>query len=243
MYMQEILDTMENEDLKALAEDMIKTIPEYFWHVPASSTGKYHPSYSLGEGGLMRHTIGLCRIMNHLFTIEDFDSRQRDLLRIAGMMHDTRKSGSQSDYEKNKYTKFEHPLLAGDVIRDYIGTGYNDNEIDYIARCVESHMGQFNKDKHSSYALPLPESKGQKFVHMCDYLASRKDIILTFDNENKDKNVSIDSIVMPFGKHKGEKLINIDKNYLKWTIENVDLRGDLKEYIEDILNGRNLENN
>ena len=30
--------------------------PEYFWYVPASSTGKYHPDFAQGEGGLIRHT-------------------------------------------------------------------------------------------------------------------------------------------------------------------------------------------
>ena len=55
------LRTIENDDLRILAGEMIKTIPEYWYHVGASSTGKYHPEYSLGEGGLMRHTVALVR--------------------------------------------------------------------------------------------------------------------------------------------------------------------------------------
>ena len=27
-----------------------------FWTMPASTSGKYHPAHSLGQGGLIRHT-------------------------------------------------------------------------------------------------------------------------------------------------------------------------------------------
>ena len=60
------LRAIENDDLRILAGEMIKTIPEYWYHVGASSTGKYHPEYSLGEDGLMQHTVALIRILNYL---------------------------------------------------------------------------------------------------------------------------------------------------------------------------------
>ena len=131
--LNEIIATIENEDLAKLANALIKSIPEYFYHVPASSTGRYHPEYSLGDGGLQRHTVALVRIMNHMFEADDrWTSRERDMLRIAGMMHDTRKSGSQEDYENNKYTKFEHPVLAAEVVRMFKGYSWNDDEIELI---------------------------------------------------------------------------------------------------------------
>lgn len=38
-----LLNTIENEDIRHFAEECIETIPDYFWEVGASSTGKYHP--------------------------------------------------------------------------------------------------------------------------------------------------------------------------------------------------------
>ena len=38
------------EDLKIL----VNLLPDYFFLVPASSTGKYHPEFSLGSGGIGR---------------------------------------------------------------------------------------------------------------------------------------------------------------------------------------------
>lgn len=186
LIFSEILDTIENNDMKTFAKECIKTIPDYFWDVGASSTGKYHPSYALGDLGLARHTCALVRFLNHTFAIESlnkFTSRERDILRVAGMMHDSRKSGSQTDYENDKYTKFNHPLLAAEVIRlmeeKHI---IPDEEVEMIASIIESHMGQWNTDKRSDVVLPKPETRFQKLLHWADYLASRKDIEIKFDN-------------------------------------------------------------
>lgn len=59
-----ILNTFENEDIKEFAIVLLDNLPEYIWHVGASSTGKYHPSYCLGELGLMRHQIAVVRFLN-----------------------------------------------------------------------------------------------------------------------------------------------------------------------------------
>ena len=227
----DILETFENEDIKEfMVEKCIPTICEYFKTVPASSSGKYHPQISLGEGGLMRHTIAVARFLNHMFGVESvanqFTSRERDLLRIAALMHDTRKSGSQEDFEKSKWTKFDHPLLAAEVVRRL--EGLPSNEIELIAHVIESHMGAFNTDKrHPDIILPKPTNKYQIIVHLADYLASRKDIEMKFDDISNDiskVNVDPSTHVIPFGKYKGETLgeiYNKDKGYLKWLISNI----------------------
>lgn len=43
---------------------------------------------------------------------------------------------------------------------------------------------------------------------------------------------------MPFGKHKGEELEDIESSYLQWVISNLDLREDLNEAIEEELMNR-----
>ena len=49
---------------------LISWLPDYFFEVPASSTGKYHPKYALGEGGLVRHTKAAVRIAYELLNDE-----------------------------------------------------------------------------------------------------------------------------------------------------------------------------
>jgi uncharacterized protein (DUF3820 family) len=42
-----------------------------------------------------------------------------------------------------------------------------------------------------------------------------------------------DNSIMPFGKHKGEKLANVPPGYLLYLYDAGYLRGELKKYAED----------
>lgn len=226
-----ILNTIVNEDIRKFAKVLVEGLPDYIWHVGASSTGKYHPAYSLGEGGLMRHQIAVVRFLNYFFELEQyntqFTSREMDLMRVAGLCHDGRKSGEQTDYEKSKFTKFDHPLQMANVIRSFNDKYLNHEEIEFMAHCIESHMGSWNTDKKSSVVLPKPLDVYQHFVHLADYLASRKDLTMAFDGceQPKAELPDINEYVIPFGKkHKGHKLIDVaksDPSWIIWAQENV----------------------
>ena len=238
---QSVLNTFENDDIKNFAIVLLDNLPEYIWRGPASSTGKYHPAYSLGEGGLMRHQIAVVRFLNFFLELEQYNkiipSRERDLLRVAGLIHDGRKSGSQSDYERSKYTKFDHPLQMATVIRSYDGKYLNHDEIELIAHCIESHMGQWNVDRKTGECLPKPEDLHQELVHLADYLASRKPLTMDFENiETPRVESKPEEYVLTFGKHKGEKLIDLYRSgddYVVWMEENI-TRPDVQAAIKAI---------
>jgi len=229
----EILSTFENEDIKEFAEKCIDAAPAYWHSVAASSTGKYHPVYALGDGGLVRHTLALVRILNHMFGVESianqFTSRERDLLRAAGIAHDMMKSGTQEDYEKSKWTKFDHPLLAARMVYDM--DGLNKDERKYIATAISSHMGQWNSDKrHPNIVLPKPQDKSQIILHLADYLASRKDIEIKFDNlpETNEELPDINTWIVRFGKYKDAgltlpQIAEKDPGYIAWAKNNVSI--------------------
>ena len=237
-----ILSTIVNEDIREFAKVLVEGLPNYIWEVGASSTGKYHPAYSLGEGGLMRHQIAVVRFLNFFFELEQyntlFSSREMDLMRVAGLVHDGRKSGEQSDYERSKFTKFDHPIQMANVIRSYDGKYLNHDEIEFVAHCIASHMGQWNTDRKSSVVLDKPKDGYQFFVHLADYLASRKDLIMAFDNtEIPQPNANnVNDYVVTFGKHKGEKLVDVfnsDHSYCMWLKENSYQR-DIVEMIKQL---------
>ena len=46
-----IKDDKRKEDLKYL----INLLPDYFFDIPASSTGKYHPTFAKTKHGLLKH--------------------------------------------------------------------------------------------------------------------------------------------------------------------------------------------
>ena len=225
-----ILSTIVNDDIREFAKVLVEGLPAYIWEVGASSTGKYHPAYSLGLGGLMRHQIAVVRFLNYFFELEQynipFGSRKMDLMRVAGLVHDGRKSGDQSDYERSKFTKFDHPIQMANVIRSYDGQYLNHDELEFIAHCIESHMGQWCTDRKSSTALPKPLDVYQHFVHLADYLASRKDLTMAFENYEQPKVElpNINEYKLTFGRHSGKTIPEIaatDIGWLTWAKENL----------------------
>ena len=164
---------------------LIDALPDYFFEIPAASTGKYHPAYAQGDGGLVRHTKAAVRIAYELLenpTIGNkYTADEKDLMLIGLMIHDGLKLGK----ERNKYTQFNHPLLIGEFLKENKkNLNFSDEELQFISDVVASHMGPWTKDYDGNEVLPYPKTKYQNFVHMCDFLASRKVININFDEKN-----------------------------------------------------------
>ena len=148
------LSYIKDLEIRTLTEDLIGTIPNYFFEIPASSTGKYHPDYALGKGGLVRHTKAACLFANILRIPNPLQLSERmlDCAIAALIMHDTRKSGI-SDEAKSQYTRFDHPILAANAVKTHVNFDKNVLSVDDMAKCIqfildtiargiESHMGQ-----------------------------------------------------------------------------------------------------
>ena len=185
MNKQEVFENeivlIKNEDIRESLRVLVDKIPDYFFTIPASSTGKYHPYYALGDGGLVRHTKVAVRMATELFGIYKFPERTKDLIILSLIMHDSVKKGE----EESKYTLFDHPILAGDLIKKYKDElKLTKDDIDFVCNAIASHMGRFNTSEYSDVILSLPKTPEEKFVHMCDYLASRKSINIFFDKDN-----------------------------------------------------------
>ena len=177
-----VKDEERRKDLKIL----IKLLPDYFFEIPASSTGKYHPEFALGEGGLLRHTKVAVRmayeLLNNNTVGAKFTDKDKDLIIRALVLHDGVKSGM----EQSKYTKFDHPLLVSKLImenKDKLSLEIDD--VRKLCSMIESHMGEWTYDSYQKKeVLPKPRTAEQRFVHMCDFLASRKFLDVKFlDND------------------------------------------------------------
>lgn len=179
------LGYIKNSHFKDNAEILLEILPDYFFTIPASSTGKYHPSFSLGEGGLVRHTKVAMKIANELLQNNSigyvFTDDEKDMILISILLHDGVKEG----LPQGKYTIFDHPIVVSNLIKDNKDkTTLTDEELDLITDMIESHMGEWNTNPYSSVVLPKPKNKYQKFVHMCDFLSSRKFLDVKFENND-----------------------------------------------------------
>lgn len=181
--MDKEVELIEDLQLKEDVKSILNKLPMYFWDVSASSTGKYHPDYACSEHGLVKHTKAAVRIAYDLLNLEQcgFNQLQKDIVIASLIVHDGLKSGW-----KYGYTAFEHPLYMKEFILENKAKHElhsEDSTIALWADCVASHMGQWNTSSYSNVILPKPVSELQQFVHMCDFLASRKYLEVPFNDE------------------------------------------------------------
>lgn len=179
------LSYINNPRIRTNAKILINYIPEYFYHEAASATGKYHPQFSQGEGGLLRHTKAAVRIAKELLATETigghYTNDEKDLILLALILHDSVKRGNNE-----KYTRFDHPLLASELIKNHTNElDLTETEIKLLCSMIETHMGEWNKDYNGNEVLEKPKTKYQKFVHLCDLLSSKKFLEIKFDNNNE----------------------------------------------------------
>ena len=185
MFLDE-LNYIKDEEYQEALLNIINMLPDYWFHEAASSTGKYHPEYALGDGGLLRHSKAAMRIGYDLLGNPaiggKYTDREKDLMLMALLVHDGLKLGIPQE----KYTRFDHPILMGKFILDNKDEiGLNEEDAKFMNDVIKTHMGMWTKDYDGNEVLEPPKNKYQNFVHMCDFLASRKSLIVPFDEDNK----------------------------------------------------------
>ena len=179
------LNYIKDERLKENAKIILNNLPDYFYQVQAASTGKYHPKYALGEAGLVRHTKAAVRfafeLLNDPSIGDKYTDKEKDLMIMGLILHDGLKLG----HEKERYTRFDHPILMQKFVEDSSSElEISEEEAKFVGNVIKTHMGVWTTDYNGNEVLEKPKDKYQNFVHMCDYLASRKSILFEFDDNN-----------------------------------------------------------
>lgn len=140
----EELAFIQDKDIRSFTEKCIERTPDYFYTVPASSTGKYHPEYSLGEGGLIRHTKALIHIAKYLLDLEynrnKFTQEEQDCIIAAGILHDSFKHGDI----KSQFSVSNHPMIAADHILEWAEQESEKKFAKIISDMVRCHSGEWN---------------------------------------------------------------------------------------------------
>lgn len=225
-YFKLVLSLIKSEDIRSFCEILLNGADDSFFSLSASSTGKHHPDYSNGEGGLARHSIATALILNDILStgIYNFSDRETDLMICAAIVHDIKKYGNGSAFTVKK-----HPELASEYIIKTAEENHiiNMDEAKFVADVVETHMGQ--------YGSKLPETDAEKLVHIADCLSSRKYYNVDFSKlESPEAQTIIKTkvrsrenpgdYVINFGKHKGKMLKEVDESYLMWIVNSFENR-------------------
>jgi len=192
----EELSYIDDNELRRFVLDVFNVFtPEYFWTVPCSTTGKYHPKVSLGPGGLIRHTkLAVWWGLEIMQCWAGLAETAVGEVTAALLIHDLNKNGDKLDARgfptlKNA-SEVHGPYLGnkiccwinGKVGQDTAKNVYECQErIDRVVSAVMGHMGIWT---HSSYEFLKPQYLVREndpliydvchIVHLADYVSSRK---------------------------------------------------------------------
>lgn len=221
------LGTIKDQKIFSVAKEILQRLPEYFFKVPASSTGKYHPKYATGDGGLVRHTKAAVKIANELLGLEQNEelNKSHDIIILALIVHDGLKHGENG----GAYSISEHPVICSEWLKRHtdLTSTLTEEQRNMLYGAVASHMGQWVTDyKTEKVILPKPITDVEKFVHLCDYLASRKWIEVDFEDDWYDGRLEADpdlteaiSSIIRFCKEKISS--GVERESLYTTIQNI----------------------
>ena len=256
MFINEIGD-IKDADLKAFATELIANADDYFFVVPASSSGKYHPPFDLGDGGLVRHTRLVAYMAKSLAESYCFSDYDTDCLIVAALAHDIKKQGNGD----TGHTVWDHPILAMHYVQEIYGkTNFKvpAETIEKISNAVSSHMGKWGNEPRfckGNTPLPMPVTEFEKALQAADYVASRKELTDFKFRDTEEVNIvaqpksvlppvnemslfELENYQMPFGKHKGKTLREVKPTgYLDWMLKQTDFANkDTQEIVRAYFN-------
>lgn len=149
--------------------------PDIFWTTGASASGKFHPDFAKGEGGLVRHTKAVVMFCDELMKMSQWaymtDAR-KDIAIMACIFHDTCKYGMTNEVNTAEYKNHaENAAVNVELAWNEYFDRYNDPRVKYpyeLMQAIRSHMGQWSTNRDDRPFTPV-----DRLVHLADYVASR----------------------------------------------------------------------
>ena len=196
-FFERELDLIVDEELRSVVKAFLnERVPYYFWECGASSSGKYHPVFSQGYGGLVRHTKAVVMFAEELLRMSSYAymrEEYKDYVIAACLLHDTYKYGSADTMDKDEYAN--HATKAAYAFKMFCREcDYEASE--YLLDAMRGHMGQWSTNRDDR-----PFTSIDRCVHLADYMASRSfiDIPDITDEYNKVKSdLEAETANLPF---------------------------------------------
>ena len=167
-YFEREINLIQSEDYRMFIKSYLNDyVPNYFWEIGASSSGKYHPQFSQGKGGLVRHTKAVVMFAEELLRMSSYmymSEEHKDYVIMACIVHDTCKYGRLS-YDKEEYKN--HSVAASFNVCGAWLDYFNTQPSEFFLSAIRCHMGQWSERENR------PFTNIDRCVHMADYMASR----------------------------------------------------------------------
>lgn len=158
-------------ELRELAEAALDNAPEYFWTTRASRN--WHPPDERGTYGLVLHTRRAFVVAKHLCRSAGFEGFKRELILTAVLLHDICKNGITD--KGTGFTVGGHERLLEERYKSVPAVVKN-VYWPRINAMIMIHEGKWGEEK--------PQTHEELIVHLADYVASRKDVLVLLTEED-----------------------------------------------------------
>lgn len=173
-YYKAELDNIKFEAVRSAVELVLNHAPSYYM---TADTGNYAKDKDGKILKLRDFTKAVVRylliFLGHKSIRYQFTDLQRDYMIGAALIHDLAQRGLND--EPSKYVMFEHPILIANLIPEY--SSLNPTMQEHIGAMINiavAHNGPWNTSTKSTTILPEMTDNMQFYVHLSNYLASRK---------------------------------------------------------------------
>lgn len=164
------IQLIQSEELRDFVRFFFdEEVGDWFWKSGASSSGRYHPVFAQGEGGLVRHTRAVALICEELLRLNTYaymNDEYQDYARVACLLHDVCKYGEGDEVDKTCYK--EHGALASNAVSNSWEVFFGIPAPELLCMAIRSHMGQWTENRDER-----PFTNIDRLVHLSDYIASR----------------------------------------------------------------------
>lgn len=163
------VELIEDEELREQTLDALqRMVPDYFWEVPATSSGRYHNPFARRRHGLWAHVkmvfTAYERIVDSYVELGIISELEADMGRAAVLLHDALKYGHE--YEEGDSTVRNHDNLASHWL------SHNSELPKTVVDAVARHNGGW-------YEGPSPVYEDEPvamLVHTADMIGSTKNV-------------------------------------------------------------------
>jgi len=187
------LQFIKEPTVRKLTEDILKyRVPDYIMNLPASSSLKYHP---LDKNGNPETVVNHCKavtrmlliLINHPMISRRFTDHEKDVLIACAILHDCVKYGIPPDVKE--YTVHTHPVLFSLLYPYNIKDCQEYIIFSQMADTISAHHGPWRSSEKDNYLLPEVNNDMKYYLHMADFLASRRMIMMDLDDTDSNKRM------------------------------------------------------
>lgn len=169
--LMDIINQINDEKIRLFVQTVLNSLPDEFYLMRTSITGKYHPPECNEVGGIIVHIQRAC-YFGKLFIDSckwDRNDIRGDLLIAAILLHDI---GKKEKYN-NGWEYPNHPI-EGMKFASHFKNLITEAQYNCISGCILHHMGIFGP---KSILKPLNKyNMLELYTYQADFLASKKEL-------------------------------------------------------------------